>query len=227
MCDRLVCYKRKYNTTLVSVHCGEDPSLGLWVRTQRHMYSQYFSLLEEYDEDYIEYVANDVANRTTAETHSNRLHRLIDVGFVWDPVEEHWLEMYQRLVAYKKENNSTLVSKEYGEDPELGEWVSTQRKLFRSLDDDGNRLIYEHRAKLLDDIGFVWDPLEARWNEMFDRLVQYKNEFGSTVVPKRYHLDPELGRWVFIQRQYSRHQRLSEERIKRLDLLGFVWLTKQ
>jgi len=186
------------------------------------MYSKYFYLLEEYDEDYVEYVANDVAKRTTAETHSNRLHRLIDVGFVWDPLEEHWLEMYQRLVAYKEKNNSTLVLREYKEEAELGEWVTNQRTLFRSLDDDGNRLIYEHRAKLLDDIGFVWEPLEGRWNEMYERLVHYKNQYGSTNVPKRYQID--LYEWVQHQRRSFKEQSMSEERIKKLNSLGFVWV---
>ena len=42
-------------------------------------------------------------------------------------------------------------------------------------------------------------------------------------MPVRYTKDPQLGRWVCLQRAYYKNKELSEERIDRLDSVGFVW----
>ena len=47
-----------------------------------------------------------------------------------------WEEMYQRLVAYKKEHKNTRVPQTYNVDPKLGTWVHNQRNAYR---DKGRR----------------------------------------------------------------------------------------
>ncbi len=36
----------------------------------------------------------------------------------------------------------------------------------------------------------------SQWDYMFDRLVEYKEKKGNTLVPKRYKADKQLGTWV-------------------------------
>jgi hypothetical protein len=83
------------------------------------------------------------------------------------------------------------------------------------------------RIEVLNYIDFlVWDPLDARWNEVFERLVEYtKKKNGSTMAAQNYKQDPELGSWVVQQRRLRKKKakRLSEERIDKLDSIGFVW----
>lgn len=37
--------------------------------------------------------------------------------------------------------------------------------------------------------------LQAKWDEMFERLLEYKAEHGHCLVPNRYAKDPQLGSW--------------------------------
>ena len=85
-------------------------------------------MVDEYDDDFLWSIANELqSKRIPEETHFARMKSLIDLEFVWDPLEVQWMEMYQRLVDYKEVHNSTLVPRDYPEDSELGNWVSKQR----------------------------------------------------------------------------------------------------
>ena len=70
---------------------------------------------------------------------------------------------------------------------------------------------------------------ERAWNDRYDELDVYKAEHGNCLVPQRYSKNKALGRWVDTQRtQYrlrneGKHSHLTEERIKLLEDLGFVW----
>jgi superfamily II DNA or RNA helicase len=71
-------------------------------------------------------------------------------------------------------------------------------------------------AEIIDHIGRTWD-------EMFGRLVRYKQEHGNANVIQKYDLDEKLGHWVQHQRRFKRMNLLSEVRTKRLEELGFEW----
>src|SRR5262249_54708638 len=95
----------------------------------------------------------------------------------------------------------------------LGGWVSTQR---------GNAdTLSAPRRQQLDELGFVWDPLETDWAEGFHYLTIYKGREGHCRVPQRHKENGfRLGGWVRKQRDA---QTLSEARRQQLDELGFVW----
>jgi hypothetical protein len=42
---------------------------------------------------------------------------------------------------------------------------------------------------------------QAKWDEIFGRLLKYKKEHGDCLVPNRYEQDPSLGAWVSTQRR--------------------------
>ena len=74
----------------------------------------------------------------------------------------------------------------------------------------------------LNQLGFVWNVLDFLWEEGFKHLVAYKDEFGGFLVQAKYTCDGyRLGAWVNTQR--TKKGKLSPERVKRLDDLGFVW----
>ena len=71
-------------------------------------------------------------------------------------------------------------------------------------------------------MGFVWDILTEQWEEGFSKLQQFKEREGNCKVPDKYKEgDFRLGSWV--ERQRSNQDKLTPERIKRLNALGFVW----
>jgi hypothetical protein len=131
--------------------------------------------------------------------------------------QTNWMDMYQKLVAYKKKHKSTNVPRTYAADPQLGRWVIRQRTNYNN-----NKLTAE-RINRLDFINFVWNPLEVEWTRMYQKLVAYKKKHKSTNVPVRYIPDPKLATWVSNQRTYYNNNKLSAERINRLDSINFVW----
>jgi hypothetical protein len=60
----------------------------------------------------------------------------------------------------------------------------------------------------------------ASWNKMYKLLHEYQSENGDCLVPQRYKRDPKLGLWVMDQRR--KYPKLSDERRRRLDDIGFV-----
>ena len=149
----------------------------------------------------------------------DRKKRLDDIGFIWDARDQHWEETIDKLVVFKKQYGHVNVLNNYVVDNfHLGKWVGTQRKNKDSLP--------ENRRQQLDDLGFVWDPLAARWEEGFAKLERYSEINGHCKVPQAFKLDGfNLGTWVFNQRKTK--ESMSFERRKRLDDLGFVWRPKK
>lgn len=91
---------------------------------------------------------------------------------------------------------------------------------------------------------------EALWEEMYQRLMHYKEQFGDCLVPRKFEGDPKLATWVETQRVLwnkevkqsttsntapipqlgavemlddAKSKRLTRERKQKLDALGFVW----
>ncbi|VEU37781.1 unnamed protein product [Pseudo-nitzschia multistriata] len=249
MMYRLEAYKRKYDTTIVPNHDGGDRPLANWVNNQRVKLGKY--VINEdgefYDDhDLVERIALDLGcspetefepkgfiQKLSPSTKATRIRRLNEVGFVWDAREASWQDMYQRLLVYKEQNNgSTMVpfvpqdhrsnNKSSGsteqQSESLGVWVKVQRHK-KQLGE-----MSEKRLVLLNEIEFVWDPQEAQWAEMFDRLCKYQKENnGCTRVPRAYSPDPELGAWLNTNRRAYKRKTLPQERIDRLDSIGFVW----
>ena len=119
------------------------------------------------------------------------------------------------LLVYKKSHKSTLVSRGYAADPKLGIWVSNQRAAYKKKE------MTVERINLLEYVGFVWSVLEHQWMKKYERLVAFREDHNHVRVPLRYEADRELGIWIFNQRQ--RKGKMSSDRQKLLNSIGFVW----
>ncbi|WP_080121412.1 DEAD/DEAH box helicase [Chlamydia suis] len=147
----------------------------------------------------------------------DKIARLEELGFVWDVFEESWEENFLELQRFREEHGHCKVSTRYPQNPFLGIWVSNQRRDFK----DGK--ISEDKIERLEELGFVWDVTEDAWEENFLELKRFQEEHGHCRVPRKYPENPSLGVWVHHQREYFKSAKLSEDRIARLEELGFVW----
>lgn len=59
-------------------------------------------------------------------------------------------------------------------DSKLGRWVHYQRVEYWIYQQSGNGKITPERMDRLQSIGFEWDPQQARWTQMFEKLLQFK-----------------------------------------------------
>ena len=57
------------------------------------------------------------------------------------------------------------------------------------------------------------------WDELYGELSSYRSTWGTADAP----LGDDLGRWCEAQRRLRRSGKLAEERVARLDSLGFSW----
>jgi helicase associated protein len=123
------------------------------------------------------------------------------------------------LTIYKAREGHCRVPATHKENGfRLGSWVDRQRQ---SKDAE---TLSEARRQQLDELGFVWDPLETDWAEGFRYLKMYKEREGHCRVPSTHKENRfRLGGWVVRQRQSKDQETLSEARRQQLDELGFVW----
>lgn len=194
MFQALLRYKKNHGDCLVPQRWKESRSLAEWVSSQRSAYTR-------------EQLAPD------------RVRRLDEIGFEWDPIGTRWEEMFQRLVEFKKEHGHTNVLQRSPKYAELATWVRNQRAAKTH-----NRAIIAERGKRLDEIGFVWRLVERNaWERMFDRLVEFKNLHGHCNVPQKGAGDKRLGKWVNTQRTHYKRGTLRGDRRQQLESIGFVW----
>ena len=148
---------------------------------------------------------------------SERKKLLDDLGVIWDLLSQQWQKNYESLITYKKEFGDTNVPYKYKTKDgfRLGIWLRHQRENKDSLTPE--------RKKLLDDLGFVWDPLSQQWQEGYEALVAYKKEFGDTRVHLRFKTADQYNLGIWLHNQRANIDSILPERKKLLDDIGFVW----
>lgn len=170
--------------------------LGNWVATQRKLYK----------------------NNFLAE---NRMQLLSNICFSWNISDIKWNYMFKLIKEYIDEFSNCCVPQGFIYKKEtLGEWVITQRKSYKNNKLDTNKI------KQLTKIGFVWNSFDESWNHMYELLKEYKKDFGDLNIPLREKYKEEaLGSWVVNQRTHNKNKTISEDRIKKLNEIDFIWDT--
>jgi ribosomal protein L24E len=150
-----------------------------------------------------------------------RIALLDEVGFAWEINKINpdilWKTRFDELVDYKQQFGNCNVSREYEANPQLFYWVKQQRSLFKQ-----GKLANE-RIEKLDEVGFSWGRLDFKssWMSHYNELVNHKQEFGDCIVPCK--LNSRLGEWAKNQRCLFNKGKLSQDRIAKLNEIGFVW----
>lgn len=209
--DGLRRYKEQHGDCIVPRGYAANPKLASWVAEQRKQYKLF---------------KTGNPSSITIE----RIRLLNEIGFAWNAQEEAWKRQIGDLLAFSKENGHCHVPLNYKKYPKLGLWVKEQRRHYTLMKQGKRSHMNEERVKVLTDIGFCWDTHEAAWMERFRELVDFKQKYGTCLVPSGYCENPKLGTWVQHQRrQYKRFKEgksdsyITKERICALEKLGFVW----
>jgi len=96
----------------------------------------------------------------------------------------------------------------------LGRWVDVQRTNYKK----GN--LRQSRIDLLNQIDFLWNPHEIKWNLRYQEAVQYFKQNGHLNIPRNH---PILGPWIREQRNQYRKVNIPKSRIELLEQIGMVW----
>lgn len=129
-----------------------------------------------------------------------------------------WNAMYDELTQYYRKHGNCRVSSHSTQYPQLGAWVSRQRRKWNKLD--------KKKRKKLEALNFstasqIDKDKRQKWLTMLAILKRYKNEHGHCRVPSKYKKNPEFGRWVEVQR--LEEKKLPDWKKERLNALGFEW----
>jgi superfamily II DNA or RNA helicase len=134
---------------------------------------------------------------------------------VLDSIGVSWDEMFGRLLSFRARHGDCLVSESYG-DGSLATWCEKNRAKKKA------GTLKPERERALTEIGFDWDPRENTWQELYARLVKYREAHGDCCVPRGYE-DKQLRNWVYEQRTKYASGKLSETRKEKLDAIEFVF----
>ena len=198
LCD----YKEKYGNVNVppKFKTAQGESLGNWCNNLRARYR-----LGKIDED--------------------RVRRLDEIGFIWQPYMSNWDECYAYAKEYYETHGDLKVPKRYvcEDGYKLGLWIYTQRRV-REGAVKGN--ISEEQIKRLDEIGMEWTVIKNdRFDEYVEAFIQYKKKMGTCKIPSDYVNEDGLlmGHWAYRMKRNYREGKLPEEKYRKLDELGFLW----
>jgi len=141
-----------------------------------------------------------------------------------------WDALYGKLMKYKEEHGNTLVPNRH---PQLGSWVSTQRRYYKEMNSGKETSLTQARIDKLEQIEFVWatkDPRHVPWEVRYEQLLDYKARNGDCIVPIGYKHNVQLANWVSTQRQeyklWKKHRqcRITTERVNLLMGVGFSFV---
>jgi len=212
--EELKRYKAQYGDCIVPRGFAENPKLASWVAEQRKQYKLY-------------------QTKRPSSITEQRIKLLGELGFAWNAQEAVWERHLADLKAYKEEHGDCLVPMHYFKYPKLGLWVKEQRRHYSLMKQEKQSHMTLERIRKLDQVGFCWDTHEANWGDRFRELNEYKKRHGNCMVPTNYEVNPKLGTWVHHQRrQFKNHKdgkpsHITEERIRLLNSIGFVWAPRE
>jgi superfamily II DNA or RNA helicase len=184
-------YRHNHGDSRVPKRSPIYSELGQWVSVQRRNYSK-------------------------GKLSIDRIAKLLDLDFDWDPISSDWEIYFKELEIYKSEHGDCRVPNCYDSNRPLAAWVKNQRQNYRK------GILTAERIAKLEKLGFEWEVTTARWDELFDDLIKYKEETGDYKVPTIYKPNQELAYWVTVQRRSYKNGTLSKDKITRLKEIGFT-----
>ncbi|GFH55698.1 hypothetical protein CTEN210_12174 [Chaetoceros tenuissimus] len=199
------------------------------------------TVLMRENKDLYEWTVYQRDSKRNNELCENRVTLLEEIGFKWSKrrqgfSDERWMNKYDKLQEYKKKYGHVMVQR--SQDKELYTWTVTQRFTKRRNE------LCEDRAKLLEDVGFVWEidkPVAnesaeqkvtdhekekvgvrmERWMKNYHKLKDFKKKHGHLILHESH--DKGLYRWVLNQRAFKRKGIMYKDRVKLLEDIGFLW----
>lgn len=187
----------------------------------------------------------------TGKLPSDQLDRLKEIGFDFDVAESTWNARCKELAAYKEKKgdffvpyadnpalhqwkNNQIRRHEEGKLPK----DHTDKLLAIGFDfikfppggSKSPKLSRKSKSpnKREPPIGLMVQSAENRqqyleqlWEENYTKLATIYEQRGNCDIPMKFEEDPSLGAWVFAQKLSKRKNKLSAERVEKLEALNF------
>eukprot|EP00816_Leptocylindrus_hargravesii_P003045 CAMPEP_0196819734 /NCGR_PEP_ID=MMETSP1362-20130617/71927_1 /TAXON_ID=163516 /ORGANISM="Leptocylindrus danicus, Strain CCMP1856" /LENGTH=591 /DNA_ID=CAMNT_0042198315 /DNA_START=74 /DNA_END=1849 /DNA_ORIENTATION=- len=204
-------YRAEHGNIMVPLKYSTNPQLGPWIMNQRIQYR----LFKE---------------GKPSTMNNNRVALLEAEGMVWELKGDNWEKRLTELKAYKLRHGDCKVPSRYPDNPQLGQWVTNQRRQYKLLMQGKKSFMSQRQVHELESLGFVWSLVDqVPWEERFREMQTYKIKHGDCNVPRNYTANPQLGQWISTQRVQFRllaegkRTAMTVERAHMLEHEGFIW----
>lgn len=176
---------------------------------------------KEEDSALLSWIINQRQKYRINELSPDRFERLGKIGMVWE-LEDSWNTKFQSAKQYYYENGNLNVPADYvtNDGITLGRWLRTVKNNYTL------GVLPEEKKKQLESIGMEWDSVKDRtWAMFFELAKEYYQKYGNLNVNIKYATEDgvKLGIWISSQRYAYSKNKLSEERIHRLESIGMSW----
>lgn len=146
-------------------------------------------------------------------------------------IDENWDEIYEELKDFKTKNGHCIPPVQPA--TKLRHWVDKIRTEYKKLRAGSSSALTAQRLQKLNDIDFQFErKIKPRtWEERYEELVRFKENFGHCRVPRLFNQPTYegLGKWVADQRMkynymlQGKKSNMTPERAQKLSDLGMVW----
>ncbi len=203
----LAAFKERHGHTRVLHHRGPDMKLGGWLVRQRSLQRQGRLPLD-------------------------RIQQMEEIGVDWNPAgggrAPHQSSSSEQRMAELREfharHGHANVPTKYPPNQLLGNWVSNTRIGYKKGQ------LSAKRIQELVELGFRWQGdrnnslgAAATWEESFAVLLDFQKTHGHVNVRSTDTDHPVLASWVITQRLKHRRHTLQEDRVQKLEAIGFQW----
>lgn len=134
---------------------------------------------------------------------------------------DSWTTHLENLAQYRQRHPDRWpkAREEFPKGNRLGLWCHLQRCANKA------GKLAPDRVKDLTRLGFLWSVKDFNWERNFNLLKEYKKKVGKKwpVVESTSPAGKRLAYWCSTQRLKRKIGKLDEEKIDRLDRLGFRW----
>lgn len=154
----------------------------------------------------------------------DQIERLDSLRFCWDLRAEQFEQGILALRSFRNRERHCRIPANHVENGfSLGIWTRKRRQRKNLLTPD--------QVKLLDSLGFEWDPFSEQWEQGYKALKKFWKREGHSRVPIGHFEDSvNLGNWVRVQRSKKngvRNNELTADQVNRLEAIGFCWDPRQ
>lgn len=151
----------------------------------------------------------------------DRINKLNSINIEWVRAGKRykrydWDEVFEIYKSLIKQGINVTQSYITEDGINIGTWVNTQRQKYK------NNKMPQDRIDKLNSINFKWN-IRGEWDEMFE---VYKSLVEQGVnVNRRYITEDgvKIGIWVSAQRKAYKDNKLSQDKIDKLNSMGFKW----
>lgn len=204
----------------------EYPELQAWLQHIKREYKNYAAVKEE--EGHHTKESNESTPPSTLTEDQIKVLQYLHVPLT-SRGDEHWNRFFSLLEDYKKTHGHILVPR-LCEVPGLGDWVTDQRRQYKAMKQGHATQLTKERKAKLEGLGFIWQVRNRpEWDHRYSELLEYREKNGDCKVPQHYKENKALGKWVAKQREQfkllkqGKHSFLTEDRLEKLNAVGFVW----